>query len=144
MMCCRGYFAGQRSSFGRAMPTFGEPGMFIMSAASEPPGPDQPQATTRPARTGSRTPLLSLQDVGVRFGAQPVLHGISLAIPRGKTLVVIGQSGCGKTVLLRLLIGLLRPSTGQVLFDNKDLASLNDRELTRQRLRFGFLFQGAA
>ena len=115
-----------------------------MSAASEPPGPDQPQATTRPARTGSRTPLLSLQDVGVRFGAQPVLHGISLAIPRGKTLVVIGQSGCGKTVLLRLLIGLLRPSTGQVLFDNKDLASLNDRELTRQRLRFGFLFQGAA
>jgi phospholipid/cholesterol/gamma-HCH transport system ATP-binding protein len=85
-----------------------------------------------------------LEEVGVQFGAQTVLHGINLAMPRGKTLVVVGQSGCGKTVLLRLMIGLLRPTTGRVLFDSKDLASLNDRELTKQRLRFGFLFQGAA
>jgi phospholipid/cholesterol/gamma-HCH transport system ATP-binding protein len=73
-----------------------------------------------------------------------VLQDIDIGIDRGKTLVVIGESGCGKTVLLRLLIGLLRPTSGRVIFDGVDLAQLGDRELTRQRLRFGFLFQGAA
>src|SRR5262249_28817474 len=62
----------------------------------------------------------------------------------GQTLAVIGESGCGKTVLLKLAIGLLRPSQGRVIFDKKDLASLGDRALTQQRLRYGFLFQGAA
>src|SRR5262249_46495150 len=62
----------------------------------------------------------------------------------GQTLVVIGESGCGKTVFLKLIIGLLRPSSGRVLFDGRVLADLNDRELTKQRLRFGFLFQSAA
>jgi len=80
----------------------------------------------------------------MQFGPQRVLHGISLAIPRGQTLVVIGESGCGKTVLLKLIIGLLRPTTGQVTFDGQSLVDLSDRDLTRQRLRFGFLFQGAA
>ncbi len=59
-------------------------------------------------------------------------------------MVVIGESGCGKTVLLKLIIALLKPTAGQVVFDGKVLADLDDRELTRQRLRFGFLFQGAA
>jgi phospholipid/cholesterol/gamma-HCH transport system ATP-binding protein len=88
--------------------------------------------------------LIELDRVGVTFGRHRVLHDIGLTIPRGQTLAVIGESGCGKTVLLKLLIGLLRPTAGRVLFDGKDLASLGDRELTRQRLRFGFLFQGAA
>jgi phospholipid/cholesterol/gamma-HCH transport system ATP-binding protein len=78
------------------------------------------------------------------FGQQMVLRDVDIGIERGKTLVVIGESGCGKTVLLRLLIGLLRPTSGRVVFDGKDLAQFNDRELTQQRLRFGFLFQGAA
>jgi phospholipid/cholesterol/gamma-HCH transport system ATP-binding protein len=93
----------------------------------------------------NQPPLIALDDIGVTFHQyHPVLRNISLRIPRGQTLVVIGESGCGKTVLLKLLIGLLRPTAGRVLFDGHDLARLNDSELTRQRLRFGFLFQGAA
>jgi phospholipid/cholesterol/gamma-HCH transport system ATP-binding protein len=92
----------------------------------------------------SQTPLISLQSVSMTFGAQKVLENISLGIQTGQTLVVIGESGCGKTVLLKLIIALLRPTAGQVVFDGKVLAELDDRELTRQRLRFGFLFQGSA
>src|SRR5271156_3458913 len=89
-------------------------------------------------------PLIDIRQVSVQFGEQSVLRDVSMAIPKGQTLVVIGESGCGKTVLLKLLIGLLRPSSGVVTFDGKVLADLGDRELTRQRIRFGFLFQGAA
>jgi phospholipid/cholesterol/gamma-HCH transport system ATP-binding protein len=78
------------------------------------------------------------------FDSQRVLHNITLGIAAGQTLVVIGESGCGKTVLLKLIIALLRPTQGRVVFDGKVLADLDDRELTKQRLRFGFLFQGAA
>jgi phospholipid/cholesterol/gamma-HCH transport system ATP-binding protein len=103
-----------------------------MASASSPVDPSQER------------PFLALEHVSVTFGRQRVLHQLDLAVPRGQTLVVIGESGCGKTVLLKLLIGLLRPTEGRVLFDGKVLAELGERELTRQRLRFGFLFQGAA
>ncbi|HWG44535.1 MAG TPA: ABC transporter ATP-binding protein [Gemmataceae bacterium] len=91
-----------------------------------------------------RKPLISLTQVTMQFGSQRVLHAINLTIQRGQTLAVIGESGCGKTVLLKLVIGLLRPTVGRVLFDGQHLENLSERELTRQRLRFGFLFQGAA
>ena len=73
-----------------------------------------------------------------------MLRDINLTIPRGQTLVIIGESGCGKTVLLKSLIGLVRPTQGEVLFDGQNLAKLTERELARQRIRFGFVFQGAA
>jgi phospholipid/cholesterol/gamma-HCH transport system ATP-binding protein len=88
--------------------------------------------------------LIALHQVSVQFGAQRVLHAIDLEVRRGQTLVVIGESGCGKTVLLKLVIGLLRPTVGRVTFDGKVLTDLPEQELIRQRLRFGFLFQGAA
>jgi phospholipid/cholesterol/gamma-HCH transport system ATP-binding protein len=90
------------------------------------------------------TPLIGINQVSVQFGPQRVLHDIALAVPRGQTVAVIGESGCGKTVLLKLIIGLLRPTAGNVTFDGRVLAEMPERELTRQRLRFGFLFQGAA
>src|SRR5437764_11005388 len=90
------------------------------------------------------SPLIALQNVTMTFAAHKVLENISVDIAAGQTLVVIGESGCGKTVLLKLIIALLRPTLGKVLFDGKVLVDLDDRELTRQRLRFGFLFQGAA
>jgi phospholipid/cholesterol/gamma-HCH transport system ATP-binding protein len=92
----------------------------------------------------SETSLVSLSQVSMQFGPHRVLRDININVPRGQTLVVIGESGCGKTVLLKLIIGLLRPTTGKVLFDTRCLTSLSERELTQQRLRFGFLFQGAA
>src|SRR5579883_994759 len=89
-------------------------------------------------------PLIRFEEVAMQFGSQRVLEDISLDIHKSRTLVVIGGSGCGKTVLLKLLIGLLRPTRGRVTFDGRVLTELGERELTRQRLRFGFLFQGAA
>src|SRR5436190_1570352 len=89
-------------------------------------------------------PLIALQQVSIQFSAQRVLGAIDLDIRRGQTLVVIGESGCGKTVLLKLIIGLLRPTEGRVVFDGRVLVELPENELTQQRLRMGFLFQGAA
>jgi phospholipid/cholesterol/gamma-HCH transport system ATP-binding protein len=89
-------------------------------------------------------PLVETRDLFVRFGRQTVLRGIDLSVPRGQTVVVIGESGCGKTVLLKSIIGLIHPTSGAVLFDGKNLARLGDRALTRQRMRFGFVFQQAA
>lgn len=89
-------------------------------------------------------PLLRVDGLGVRFGSQEVLRDISIDLEPGRTLVVLGESGCGKTVLLKSMIGLIRPSEGDVLFEQKSLASLNDRALAHLRTRYGFVFQGAA
>jgi phospholipid/cholesterol/gamma-HCH transport system ATP-binding protein len=94
--------------------------------------------------TSPDSTLIRFENVSIQFGPKPVLRNIDLDILRGQTVVVIGESGCGKTVLLKLMIGLLRPTRGQVLFDGRILADLGERDLTQQRRRFGFLFQGAA
>ena len=88
--------------------------------------------------------MVDVRALSVSFGRQSVLRDINLTVPRGQTLVIIGESGCGKTVLLKTTIGLVKPTRGELWFDGNNLATLNDRELTKQRLRFGFLFQGAA
>jgi phospholipid/cholesterol/gamma-HCH transport system ATP-binding protein len=92
----------------------------------------------------SARPMVEMRSVDVAFGRARVLRDINLTIPRGQTLVVIGESGCGKTVLLKAIIALVRPTRGQVFFDGKDLSRLGEAELTRERTRFGFVFQGAA
>ena len=97
-----------------------------------------------PKPEDASSPLIEARGLTVKFGRQTVLRDLSLAIPRGQTLAVIGESGCGKTVLLKSLIGLIRPTAGQVLFDGRDIVKLSEHELTRERIRFGYLFQGAA
>ncbi|MBM3981842.1 MAG: ATP-binding cassette domain-containing protein [Planctomycetes bacterium] len=89
-------------------------------------------------------PLVTLRGVGVRFESQTVLAGIDLDIFPQDTLCVIGESGCGKTVLLKLIVGLMKPTTGEVLFEGKSIHALSERDLTLLRLRVGFLFQQAA
>ena len=80
----------------------------------------------------------------MRFRYQQVLRNIDLTIHRGETVCIIGESGCGKTVMLKLLIGLFSPTQGSVRFDGRDVAGLDGKELVKMRLRFGFLFQMAA
>ena len=97
--------------------------------------------------TRSPEPLIRIAQLAVEFDRpepHEVLQGIDLAIARGQTLAIIGESGCGKTVLLKTMIGLQRPTRGSVVFDGHDLAHLGERALTRERIRFGFVFQQAA
>ncbi|MGC3969035.1 MAG: ABC transporter ATP-binding protein [Pirellulales bacterium] len=88
--------------------------------------------------------LVHVENVSVRFGRNWVLRNINLKIPRGQTLVLLGESGCGKTVLMKTVIGLVRPTEGRIVYDGRDLAKLPDREITALRTRFGFVFQQAA
>ena len=89
-------------------------------------------------------PLVEVRNLSVSFGRQAVLRDINLTIPAGQTLALLGESGCGKTVLMKAIIGLIQPTRGQILFDSDDLSQLTDRELSHLRLRFGFVFQNAA
>ena len=108
-----------------------------------------PSSSSRAASEGEhdpndRRPFVEFRKVHVDFGRQKVLRDINLTIPRGQTVALIGESGCGKTVLLKTVISLVKPTSGDSLFDGKDLARLGERALTEQRIRFGFLFQNAA
>jgi len=78
------------------------------------------------------------------FNGKPVLADLDLHIQRGETLVVIGQSGEGKSVLLKSLIGILKPDSGEILIDGTDIVPLSDKQLISIRKRCGMLFQGAA
>lgn len=88
--------------------------------------------------------LIDIAELHVTFGSQHVLRDIRLSVPRGQTVAVIGESGCGKTVLLKTMIGLVRPTRGRVRFDGLDFDRLGEQELAKLRTRFGFVFQNAA
>ena len=91
-----------------------------------------------------RPPILETRDLYVKFGNRVVLRDIDLKIRKGETIAVIGESGCGKTVFLKTVIGLIDPTFGHVLLDGTDLTRLSGRELSEARTRFGFVFQQAA
>jgi phospholipid/cholesterol/gamma-HCH transport system ATP-binding protein len=106
--------------------------------------PSRPNISLSASVSPSPSPLLDVRHLHVAFGKQQVLRDINLRIPRGQTLAVIGESGCGKTVLLKTLIGLIHPTSGDAPFDGHDLSKLQGQELVAQRIRFGFLFQNSA
>ena len=88
--------------------------------------------------------MIRVQGLYKRFGAQPVLRGLDLDIATGEIMVIIGRSGGGKSVLLKHLIGLLRPDAGRVFIDATEITRLRGRELDRVRERYGVVFQGGA
>ncbi|MDR2497536.1 MAG: ATP-binding cassette domain-containing protein [Tannerellaceae bacterium] len=88
--------------------------------------------------------MVEVKNICKSFEGRPVLNNINARFQTGKTNLIIGQSGSGKTVLLKSIIGLLRPESGQVLYDGTDILSLRKRELDMLRRKTGMLFQGAA
>jgi phospholipid/cholesterol/gamma-HCH transport system ATP-binding protein len=78
------------------------------------------------------------------FGSRPVFHDLSCRFPRGRMSVILGGSGSGKSTMLRLIGGLVRPSAGRVAVDGDDVAALSERELFRARRKLGMMFQGGA
>ena len=88
--------------------------------------------------------MITLTNIHKYFDDQEVLHGIDATFEEGKTNLVIGRSGSGKTVLLRCIVGLLTPEHGQVLYDGRDIHRLSKREGSLLRQEMGMLFQGAA
>lgn len=88
--------------------------------------------------------LIELRDISKRFGRLVVLNGVTLSIEEGQSLVVIGASGSGKSVMLKHIVGLLKPDDGEVRYDGRHVDDLSDRELDKVRQEFGFLFQMGA
>ncbi len=88
--------------------------------------------------------MIEVRDVWKSFGPQEVLRGVSLRIKTGEAVVIIGRSGGGKSILLKHLIGLLQPDSGEVEVDGQDLAHMTERNLLKVRRKFGMLFQMAA
>ncbi|HRC58610.1 MAG TPA: ABC transporter ATP-binding protein, partial [Kofleriaceae bacterium] len=89
-------------------------------------------------------PVIELDNVSIAFGGRPVLSGLSLQIVPGKTTVIVGRSGSGKSVLLKLMMGLLRPHSGKVIAFGRDLTKVSQLELLELRKRMGMLFQNYA
>jgi phospholipid/cholesterol/gamma-HCH transport system ATP-binding protein len=89
-------------------------------------------------------PVLVLRDVHKSFGTQHVLDGINLTVARGETLAVLGRSGTGKSVLLKLIIGLQKPDAGSICIQGQEISGLGLNEMNRLRIKMGFLFQHAA
>jgi len=88
--------------------------------------------------------MIEVRDLKRSFGPNPILDGVTFRIEKGESVVIIGRSGGGKSVLLKHLIALLKPDSGEVLIDGENIVQMNERELLRVRHKFGMLFQGAA
>src|SRR5882672_7131853 len=88
--------------------------------------------------------MISLRNLRVSYGEREILHGISFDVKRGETLVILGGSGSGKSTLLRTLVGLERPTSGQIWIQGKDIAAISQEELDQIRKKTGMSFQGGA
>lgn len=89
-------------------------------------------------------PAIRLRALSKSFGDQRVLNGVNLSVARGETMTVLGRSGTGKSVMLKLLIGLQKPDRGKIEINGEDITTLSFDDLNRVRKTIGFLFQGAA
>jgi phospholipid/cholesterol/gamma-HCH transport system ATP-binding protein len=104
-------------------------------------------SSAKPADPESSAPMLQLKGVAKSFGTMHIKHvlqGVDLTIPRGKSLVVIGGSGTGKSVMLKCILGLIHPDAGSIMVDGKETTNISSHERRHMMHKFGMLFQGAA
>ena len=88
--------------------------------------------------------MIEIKGVHKRFRDNHVLTGVDLTINKGETTVILGRSGCGKSVLLKLIMGLMKPDQGEILVNGDSVPSMNDKQLSKLRQKFGMLFQASA
>ena len=88
--------------------------------------------------------MIEIINLSKKFGDHQVLDSMNLDINKGETTVIIGRSGVGKSVLLKHIIGIMKPDSGQVFIDREDISRLRGKNIVKFRLKFGMLFQGAA
>src|ERR1700674_2015295 len=88
--------------------------------------------------------MISLRDLRVSYGEREILHGVSFDVMRGETMVILGGSGAGKSTLLRTLVGLEKPSSGEVILRGKNIATASDEDMDEIRKKLGMSFQGSA
>jgi phospholipid/cholesterol/gamma-HCH transport system ATP-binding protein len=105
---------------------------------------DQAAMNPQEAEKDGNAPVIAVDDLYKSFGSQRVLNGISLGVKRGETMAVLGRSGTGKSVLLRIIIGLEKPDSGSVRIHAQDIGGLALDQLSEVRKKMGFLFQHAA
>jgi phospholipid/cholesterol/gamma-HCH transport system ATP-binding protein len=104
--------------------------------------PSTDVATVEPAKAGAA--VVQFEDVSITFDVKPVLQGISFTVERGQTLILLGPAGCGKSVLLKLANGLLKPDSGTIRIFGEDIDKLQRREMYALRARIGMVFQESA
>jgi phospholipid/cholesterol/gamma-HCH transport system ATP-binding protein len=95
-------------------------------------------------RAASSEPMISIRDLRVAYSGREILHGITFDVMKGETLVILGGSGSGKSTLLRTLVGLEKPTSGEVWMAGKNFAQISDAERDEIRKRIGMSFQGGA
>jgi phospholipid/cholesterol/gamma-HCH transport system ATP-binding protein len=88
--------------------------------------------------------MIAIKEVCKNFDSHKVLNNVNLNIEKGQTTVIIGRSGCGKSVLLKHIVGILRPDSGKIFVDRQDISSLNEKQMKALNLKIGMVFQGGA
>src|SRR6188768_1115860 len=111
---------------------------------SDAPSGGQPALNSQLDTLNSSSPMIEVRGLARRIDSQEILRGVDLTVAKGETLVIIGRSGGGKSVLLKHLIGLMIPDAGQIRIDGESIIGLTERKLAAIRLKVGILFQGGA
>src|SRR5205814_6392449 len=107
--------------------------------------PPSPEPSIKPSLVSSRSsPMIAVRALAKRIGQQEILRGIDLEVATGETLAIIGRSGGGKSVLLKHLVGLMEPDTGEIWIQGQNIIGMNERQLGMIRQKVGILFQGGA
>ena len=106
--------------------------------------PETAQAKQRAAGASGTASMIAVRDLKKRIGTQEILRGVDIDVASGETLVIIGRSGGGKSVLLKSLVGLMQPNEGEIWIDGQSIVGLSERRLAPVRRKVGILFQGGA